>query len=195
MNIFQKDCPQCAARHAGYTPGCACGYSFGPQRMEGAVEALELVAEEEQLYLDYLGARLEQARHAVASAATDLKISAASVALWNRPQTYIDTLRSAEAEFAAQAERVEQAKQAVARARNTELGPSSDQNSKQTPESRSTLGVGRRRGASREQLNALVMDLARTLDQYKFQTLRARESEARARRMTRPAISMSRAFA
>ena len=193
MNIFQKDCPQCAARHAGYTLGCACGYSFGPQRMEGAVEALELVAEEEQLYLDYLGARLEQARHAVASAATDLNIGGKRCFV--EPTADIDTLRSAEAEFAAQAERVEQAKQAVARVRNTELGPSSDQNSKQTPESRSTLGVGRRRGASREQLNALVMDLAQTLDQYKFQTLRVRESEARARRMTRPAISMSRAFA
>ena len=94
-------------------------------RMEGAVEALELVAEEEQLYLDYLGARLEQARHAVASAATDLNIGGKRCFV--EPTADIDTLRSAEAEFAAQAERVEQAKQAVARVRNTELGPSSEQ--------------------------------------------------------------------
>jgi hypothetical protein len=54
-SIFQKDCPECAAANALQAQTCACGYSFDSE------DAGEADAQQEQLYRDYLTARVAQA--------------------------------------------------------------------------------------------------------------------------------------
>ncbi len=116
MSIFQKDCPQCAASHAVYALRCPCGYCFDPEQMEGTVQMLELVAQEEQLYLDYLSARLEQARNAARAAVTDLSTARSDRYFTDQAAAAMETLRSVEAELAAQTQKVDETLQAVASA-------------------------------------------------------------------------------
>ncbi len=116
MSIFQKDCPQCAASHAVYALRCPCGYCFDPEQMEGTVQMLELVAQEEQLYLDYLSARLEQARNAARAAVTDLSTARSDRYFTDQAAAAMETLRSVEATLAAQGRKVDQTLQAVAAA-------------------------------------------------------------------------------
>ncbi len=61
MSIFTKDCPVCAATHAVHVVRCGCGYCFDPHKLDGVTQELEVIAQEERLYHDYLSARADQA--------------------------------------------------------------------------------------------------------------------------------------
>jgi Uncharacterised protein family UPF0547 len=64
LSIFSKTCPECAAVNPAGATNCACGYSFDVDGTNGSRNTLELVAQEERLYLDYLAARVKQAAEA-----------------------------------------------------------------------------------------------------------------------------------
>lgn len=61
MGIFTKDCPVCAASHPIHAVRCGCGYCFDPHKLDGVTQELEVIAQEERLYRDYLSARAAQA--------------------------------------------------------------------------------------------------------------------------------------
>ncbi len=60
-SIFLKDCPECAATIPAEALRCSCGYRFDSGRADTTVDGLELIAQEERLYRDYLAARVQQA--------------------------------------------------------------------------------------------------------------------------------------
>lgn len=102
LSAFGKDCPQCGQNNAAYAVTCRCGYSFSGTVADENDSADTPTVEEEQLYLEYLGARAQQAaveaRNAQAAAAAHPhsrdKANAAKVA-----QSTAERLR---AEFEAQ---------------------------------------------------------------------------------------------
>lgn len=86
-SIFLKDCPECAAANPVDALRCACGYRFDSKGADTTVDGLELIAQEERIYRDYLAARLEQAAkelehaRAVAKASPGDKVKAAELLL------------------------------------------------------------------------------------------------------------------
>lgn len=106
MSIFTKDCPQCTASSPLAAAYCHCGYCFEPDKVNGSAQALELEAQEEKLYLDYLKARISQteeaarAARAVAAADTGSHAKAAEALLAEQ------ALINARAELTDQAARV-----------------------------------------------------------------------------------------
>ncbi|OGI43194.1 MAG: hypothetical protein A2150_05695 [Candidatus Muproteobacteria bacterium RBG_16_64_11] len=77
MAIYHKDCPQCAAAVATYVRRCACGFSFRDFEQADAQD-LDAIAEEEQLYQEYLAARARQASLAASeSRSTPANVSTA----------------------------------------------------------------------------------------------------------------------
>lgn len=61
-NIFLKDCPQCASSNPVEAVFCRCGYCFDPNQIKSTTESLAHMAHEEEVYLEYLQARIIQAR-------------------------------------------------------------------------------------------------------------------------------------
>lgn len=60
MNIFQKNCPECAAPNSAEAMSCRCGYCFDPEGLaEG--DPAEYAQQQDRLYRDYLAARIAQA--------------------------------------------------------------------------------------------------------------------------------------
>lgn len=106
MSIFTKDCPQCTTSSPLAAAYCRCGYCFEPDKVNGSAQALELEAQEEKLYLDYLKARVSQteaavrAARAVAAADADSHAKAAEALLAEQ------ALINARAELADQTARV-----------------------------------------------------------------------------------------
>ena len=60
MNIFQKDCPECAAPNSVSASRCRCGYCF---EADAGVshDTNEYAQQQDRLYRDYLAARIAQA--------------------------------------------------------------------------------------------------------------------------------------
>jgi hypothetical protein len=106
LSIFTKDCPQCTTSNPLAAAYCRCGYCFEPDKVNGSAQALELEAQEEKLYLDYLKARISQteesvrAARAVAAANPDSHAKAAEALLAEQ------ALINARAELADQTARV-----------------------------------------------------------------------------------------
>lgn len=60
MNIFKKDCPECAAANPIDAVSCRCGYCFDPETLAQSDPA-EYAQQQDRLYRDYLAARMVQA--------------------------------------------------------------------------------------------------------------------------------------
>lgn len=60
MNIFQKNCPECAAPNSSGALTCRCGYCFDPEAL-AAADPAEYAHQQDRLYRDYLEARVAQA--------------------------------------------------------------------------------------------------------------------------------------
>lgn len=60
MNIFQKDCPECAAANRVDAVSCGCGYCFDPEAL-ARTDPQEYAHQQDRLYRDYLAARIAQA--------------------------------------------------------------------------------------------------------------------------------------
>ena len=63
MSILAKDCPDCGETNPTYAVTCRCGYEFNEtvDFGEEGEEDLALTIHEEELYLEYLNARAQQA--------------------------------------------------------------------------------------------------------------------------------------
>jgi Uncharacterised protein family UPF0547 len=71
-SVFQKACPNCAAMVPLDTERCDCGYSFSVGTAPDSDDEDTPMSQDEELYVAYLGARVEQARSALESARTAL---------------------------------------------------------------------------------------------------------------------------
>jgi hypothetical protein len=60
MNIFQKNCPECASPNPAEAMSCRCGYDFDPEALADA-DPSEYAQQQDRLYRDYLAARVAQA--------------------------------------------------------------------------------------------------------------------------------------
>ncbi len=123
-SIFLKDCPECAAANPVDAIRCACGYRFDTKGADTTVDGLELIAQEERLYRDYLAARVKQAAkelehaRAVAKASPGDKVKAAEMLL--AEQRY----NAARAELEAQQRRAQAVAARAKSARSTAAGRS-----------------------------------------------------------------------
>ena len=69
MSIFIKSCPECAQPQPVAATRCHCGYCFdGSGHGDNDRLEIELIAEEEKLYLEYLEARAAQAEQDLSAA-------------------------------------------------------------------------------------------------------------------------------
>lgn len=84
MSIFGKDCPRCGETNAAYAVSCRCGFAFNSvEHAEEEQSDISVTIQEEELYLEYLTARAQQAadtakRAASAAAAQPANRAAAS---------------------------------------------------------------------------------------------------------------------
>lgn len=106
-NIFLKDCPQCASSNPVEAVFCRCGYCFDPNQIKNTAESLAHMAHEEEVYLEYLQARIIQVR-------TDLGTRRVAVARDPENTTKsaelllaTQALSAAEAEYSAQQAKVQ----------------------------------------------------------------------------------------
>lgn len=67
MSIFQKTCPECTATNSKDAISCECGYAFDPEAVARA-DPTEYALQQDQLYRDYLAARIVQAEAELAVA-------------------------------------------------------------------------------------------------------------------------------
>lgn len=65
-SLYQKACPNCAALQPVANDVCECGYSFDSTTAVGASDAA--LTQDEELFIIYLGARVDQARGALENA-------------------------------------------------------------------------------------------------------------------------------
>jgi hypothetical protein len=105
VSIFTKDCPVCAASHPVHTVRCGCGYCFDPNKLDGVTQELEVIAQEERLYRDYLAARAEQAEQAMRSAKTAAAMDPRNTVKAAEALLAEQTALTARAELEAQGER------------------------------------------------------------------------------------------
>ncbi|GMR20075.1 MAG: hypothetical protein BMS9Abin36_0670 [Gammaproteobacteria bacterium] len=118
MSIFDKHCPLCKTLLPSNAAHCECGYSFDPATgIEESAQELGLNAQEEQLYENYLAARLAQTEESVKVAQTHLKSDPENQALQGRLAEAEAEAEQARAELTAQSERAHKAESASHAAR------------------------------------------------------------------------------
>jgi len=107
VSIFQRVCPQCATTNSVSSLHCGCGYNFDGSPTTSHDQA----AQDEQLYLDYLAARVAQAAEALDFARAAAHREPESHALAAEVIAAEQSLRTARAEHAEQAARTRTARQ------------------------------------------------------------------------------------
>lgn len=114
MSILAKDCPDCGETNPAYAVRCRCGYEFNETVDYGEEnDDLALTVQEEELYLEYLNARAQQAAadaQRAAQAAAGQPNNQAAAAQAERAQMAAQT---ATAEFESQQARVTTAVKAL----------------------------------------------------------------------------------
>lgn len=68
MSIFDKDCPLCGSELPVSANGCKCGFSYEPNSAQESAQDLEIAVQDEQLYANYLAARVIQTKEAIEAA-------------------------------------------------------------------------------------------------------------------------------
>ncbi len=102
LSAFGKDCPQCGQNNAAYAVSCRCGYSFTGNPEDENDSADTPTVEEEQLYVEYLGARAQQAAVEAKNAQTAAAVSPQNREKANAAKVAQSTAERLRAEFEAQ---------------------------------------------------------------------------------------------
>ncbi len=114
-NIFHKVCPQCASTLALAVVTCGCGYSFESSDSERSQPTLEQIAEEQQLYEEYLRARVQQAIEAACGAADAAAMDPGNTLKAAEALQSVDFAETAKGKLVAQVARAVRSTQLAAR--------------------------------------------------------------------------------
>ena len=118
MSIFDKDCPLCGSTVSVSAEDCGCGFSFEPTSLEKTAQELEIVAQDEQLYENYLSARVIQTEEAINSAKIILAREPGNQLLANDAQNAEAEHKAASEDYQAQTEKLAKASKAASVARD-----------------------------------------------------------------------------
>lgn len=119
MRIFDKDCPLCGSELPVSADSCGCGFSFEPTSLEETAQELEMAVQDEQLYSNYLSARVSQTKEAIDSARIVLKRTPENPAFQNDLKNAEVEYKTACSEHNAQTEKLAIAAKAAATAKET----------------------------------------------------------------------------
>ncbi|MFV1992629.1 MAG: hypothetical protein ACC635_01900 [Acidiferrobacterales bacterium] len=117
MSIFDKDCPLCGSTVSVSAEDCGCGFSFEPTSLEETAQELEIIAQDEQLYDNYLSARVAQTKEAISSAKIILARESGNQLLVNDVTDAEAEHKTAQADYQAQSEKLAKAHKAASVAR------------------------------------------------------------------------------
>lgn len=112
-SIFQKVCPECMATVPLDTRECACGHHLDHDDTDTALTSEEIRLKAEELYENYLGARVEQAAKAVKTAQADFVRDPSNPVKSDHVASVIRELQMAESDLAAQSARVAEMKKTI----------------------------------------------------------------------------------
>jgi hypothetical protein len=107
-SVFQKACPKCSAMVPLETERCDCGYSFSLAAPPDNDEDTPM-SQDEELYVAYLGARVEQARSVLETARAALVARPGDFAKAVAVMEAVHELRASREELAAEITRHPQA--------------------------------------------------------------------------------------
>ncbi len=117
MSIFDKDCPLCGSTVSVSAEDCGCGFSFEPTSLEETAQELEIIAQDEQLYDNYLSARVAQTKEAINSTRIILAREPGNQLLANDVTNAEAEHGTARADYQAQSEKLAKATKAASVAR------------------------------------------------------------------------------
>ncbi|MGA9031251.1 MAG: zinc ribbon domain-containing protein [Sulfuricaulis sp.] len=112
-SIFQKVCPECMATVPLDTRECSCGHQLDHDDTDTALSSEEIRLKAEELYENYLGARVDQAAKAVKTARADFARDPSKPAKSDQVDSAIREAQMAESALAAQSARVAEMKKAL----------------------------------------------------------------------------------
>ena len=112
-SIFQKVCPECMATVPLDTRECICGHHLDHDDTDTALSSEEIRLKAEELYENYLGARVDQAVKAVKTARADFARDPSNTAKSNQIDSAMREAQMAESALAAQSARIAEMKKAM----------------------------------------------------------------------------------
>ena len=112
-SIFQKVCPGCMATVPLDTRECSCGHHLDHDDTDTALTSEEIRLKAEELYENYLGARVEQAAKAVKTAQAEFVRDPSNPDKSDRVASAIREVQMAESALATQSARVAEMKKAL----------------------------------------------------------------------------------
>jgi hypothetical protein len=112
-SIFQKVCPECMATVPLDARECICGHHLDHDDTDASLTSEEIRLKAEELYENYLGARVDQAVKAVKTARADFARDPSNTGKSNKVDSAIHEAQLAESALAAQSARVAEMKKAL----------------------------------------------------------------------------------
>ena len=112
-SIFQKVCPECMATVPLDTRECSCGHQLDHDDTDAVLSSEEIRLKAEELYENYLAARVEQAAKAVKTSQAEFARDPSNTGKSDHIASAIHEVQLAESALAAQSARVAEMKKAL----------------------------------------------------------------------------------